>query len=342
MKLEIIIFLLIVLIVIYLFTFPYNFRLKHKLKRVLYFSEVEKISQNYFKYLNFTEEQIQERLILEEHFLESSYTEEKMRYLILKPKEMKEKPLCLVLLHGIKDSPEDWLYKAKIRENYLTLKEKGRVGDIVFIIPASGYNGESWYSNFYNDKKHQYQEFFSKDLSAMLEKKYPNSKKAIAGFSMGGYGALKIGLKNLESYDVIASFSGAISLMRMIVNRRAVRIFKYIYIPKFLFNDGDKAHFVRVFGPWGYKILKNDPYTLIKKLDPEKIKGKKFYLSVGSEDKKPYLMFQQWIDVVGRAKKYNLEFKGKIYENEYHTWEYISKDIYHFLLFYTEEVQKRN
>ncbi|MGL5670833.1 MAG: alpha/beta hydrolase, partial [Cetobacterium sp.] len=61
----------------------------------------------------------------------------------------------------------------------------------------------------------------------------------------------------------------------------------------------------------------------------------------GSEDKKPYLMLQQWLDVVGRAKKYGLDFKGKIYENEYHTWEYISKDIYNFLVFFTEETKKR-
>ncbi|MBC2851644.1 esterase [Cetobacterium sp. 8H] len=341
MIIKILVFLVVLAIIFYFLTYPYNFKLNRKLKRVLNFSEVEKIPEKKVKYLDFSEEQLDERLVLEEKFYKSTYTDEIMRYLVLKPRELKGTPLCLVLCHGIRDKAEDWIHKAKLRENYLTLKEKGRVEDIIFILPDSGYRGESWYTNFYKDNNHRYEEFFSKNLTTLIKEKYPDSPKGIGGFSMGGYGALKIGLKNLDSYDVVGSFSGAISLIRMSINRRVMRIFRYLYVPRFLFNDVNKAHFVKVFSPWGYKILKNDPYSMIKKMDPNKFKNKKFYLSVGSEDKKPYLMFQQWLDVVGRAKKYNLDFRGKIYENEYHTWEYISKDIYNFLIFFTDETKKR-
>ncbi|MGL5278233.1 MAG: alpha/beta hydrolase [Cetobacterium sp.] len=341
MILEILGFLVFISLLFYTVTYPYNFKLNRKLKRVLNFPQVEKIVDPKVRYKEFSHKELSEELIIEEKYLETKYTTEKMRVLIVKPKIMLETPLCLVLLHGIRDKSEDWIYKAKLRENYLSLKRGGRVKDIIFILPDSGYNCESWYTNFYNDKLHQYEEFFSKDLTSFIEQEYPNSKKGIGGFSMGGYGALKIGLKNLESYDVIASFSGAISLVRMSINRRVMRIFRYLYVPKFLFNDVNKAHFMKVFSPWGYKILKNDPYSIIKETNPERYKGKKFYLSVGSEDKKPYLMFQQWLDVVGRAKKYGLDFKGKIYENECHTWEYISKDIYNFLVFFTEETKRR-
>ncbi|MGL4903131.1 MAG: alpha/beta hydrolase [Cetobacterium sp.] len=340
MILKILIFLVVIPLIFYIVTYPYNFKLDRKLKRVLSFPQVEKIINVKHKYSEFSNEEFEAEFILEEHFLKSSYTEEKMRFLILKPKKLKANPLCLVLLHGIRDRCEDWLYKAKIRENYLTLKKKGRIDDVIFILPDSGYKGESWYSNFYKDDIHQYEEFFSKDLTKFIEDRYPESIKGIGGFSMGGYGSLKIGLKNLDSYHVIASFSGAISLIRMSINRRVMRIFRYLYVPRFLFNDVNKAHFVKVFSPWGYKILKNDPYSIIKITEPEKFRDKKFYLSVGSEDKKPYLMFQQWLDVIGRAKKYNLDFKGKIYENEYHTWDYISKDIYNFLKFFTDETKK--
>ncbi|MCX3066246.1 MAG: alpha/beta hydrolase [Cetobacterium sp.] len=341
MILEILFFLVFISLLFYTVTYPYNFKLNRKLKRVLNFNQVEKIANPKIRYQEFSHKELFEELIIEEKYLKTKYTTENMRVLILRPKVISETPLCLVLLHGIRDKAEDWIYKAKLRENYLSLKKSGRVKDIIFILPDSGYNGESWYTNFYKDQSHQYEEFFSKDLTNFIEREYPNSKKGIGGFSMGGYGALKIGLKNLESYDVIASFSGAISLIRMSINRRVMRIFRYLYVPQFLFNDVNKAHFMKVFSPWGYKILKNDPYSIIKKTNPEKYKGKKFYLSVGSEDKKPYLMLQQWLDVVGRAKKYGLDFKGKIYENEYHTWEYISKDIYNFLVFFTEETKKR-
>ena len=338
MILEILVFLVFISLLFYIVTYPYNFKLERKLKRVLNFSQIERVEDTKNKYFNYSNKELEDSFDLEERYLKSKYTIEKMRVLILKPKKMKKNPLCLVLFHGIRDKAEDWIYKAKLRENYLNLKKSGRVEDIVFILPDSGYKGESWYTNFYKDKDHQYEEFFSKDLTSFIEKEYPNSKKGIGGFSMGGYGALKIGLKNLESYDVIASFSGAVSLIRMSINRRVMRVFRYLYVPRFLFNDVNKAHFVKVFSPWGYKILKNDPYSIIKVTNPKRYEGKKFYLSVGSEDKKPYLMFQQWLDVVGRAKKYNLNFKGKIYENEYHTWEYISKDIYNFLVFFTDEI----
>ena len=336
----ILVFLVFISLLFYIITYPYNFKLNRKLNRILNFSQVEKITDTKIKYSNFSNKELVEAFDLEEKYLETEYTTEKMRVLILKPKNLGENPFCLVLLHGIRDKAEDWIYKAKLRENYLSLKKEGRIKDIVFILPDSGYNGESWYTNFYKDKEHQYEEFFSRDLMNFIKERYPNSRKGIGGFSMGGYGALKIGLKNLEAYDVIASFSGAISLIRMSINRRVMRIFRYLYVPKFLFNDVNKSHFVKVFSPWGYKILKNDPYSIIKVTDPKKYIGKKFYLSVGSEDKKPYLMFQQWLDVVGRAKKYNLDFKGKIYEDEYHTWEYISKDIYNFLIFFVEEIEK--
>ncbi|MGL4910268.1 MAG: alpha/beta hydrolase [Cetobacterium sp.] len=341
MIIKILVFLLVISLLFYVITYPYNFKLNRKLERVLKFSEVQKIIGMKTKYSNFSEEDLEKEFVLEKKSIKTNYANEDMEVMILRPKVLKSTPACLVLFHGIRDKSEDWIYKAKLRENYLTLKNINKVNDIVFIIPNSGYKGESWYTNFYKDSNHQYEEFFSKELIQFIEKEYPNSKKGIGGFSMGGYGALKIGLKNLESYDVIASFSGAISLIRMSINRRVMRVFRYLYVPTFLFNDVNKAHFVKVFSPWGYKILKNDPYSIIKTTELKRFKGKKFYLSVGSEDKKPYLMFQQWLDVVGRAKKYKLDFRGKIYENEYHTWEYISKDIYNFLIFFTDETKKR-
>ena len=152
---------------------------------------------------------------------------------------------------------------------------------MIFVIPASGYNGESWYTNFFKDKKHKYEDYFMGDLYNEVKKLSPNGKIGIAGFSMGGYGAFKIGLHNPEKFDVIASFSGAVSLIRMSVNRRVMRIMKYLYIPKIFFNDMDKSLFIRIFSSWGWRILKQDPYSIIKVIEPEKLKGKKFYLSCG-------------------------------------------------------------
>ena len=142
------------------------------------------------KYLEFSQKELEHKLILEEIFIDSKYTVEKMRVLILKPREMKNKPSCLILLHGIRDCAEDGINKAKIKENYLTLREKGRVEDIVFILPDSGYKGERGDTNFYKEKNNQDEEGGEKDRGEQIDKEDPESGKGRAGGSRGGQGVL--------------------------------------------------------------------------------------------------------------------------------------------------------
>lgn len=321
----------------YTVTYPYPFKLKKKLARIETFPEVTFIRESEENGEIFTPEEKLKRYDIKEYVVTSRYVKEDMKYFIISPKgELSKDIPILFLLHGLKDRAEDWIGRARLLENYDLIREE--IGDMIFVLPDSGFNGMGWYTNFYKESGAGYEEYFVKELVGGIRKDYPQSPLGIAGFSMGGYGAYKIGLKNLDKFQVVGSISGAISLIRMSINRRVMRVFKYLYVPKFLFNDVDKAHFIRIFSSWGYRILKEDPYSLLK----EKIKaGKhtKFYLSVGSEDKKPYLMFQQWIDVVGRLKKYRYSFRAYIYEGETHTWEYVSKDIRNFLVYFKKSIK---
>lgn len=341
MALNILIILAVFSLLFYIVTYPYDFKLERKLKRVKSFSEVSYVSKEDKCFKKYDFDKIDEYLNIEEKFLDSVHVDEKMRYILVTPKgKIKEDTSCLFLLHGIRDYPEDWINRACLLENYLTLREINLIDDIIFILPASGYNGESWYTNFFKDPKHKYEDYFTGELYEEARKISPKGKIGIAGFSMGGYGAFKLGFMHPEKYSVVGSFSGAVSLIRMSVNRRVMRIMRYVYIPKFLFNDVDKSLFIRIFSSWGWRILKQDPYSIIKVIDPKRLKGKKFYISVGAEDKKPYLMLQQWIDIVGRLKKYQVDFKGYIYKDEVHTWEYISKDLPNFICYFNREIKR--
>lgn len=317
--------------------YPDSSRLNFKFKRIIKFQEVTHVlgTLNALDYIP-TKHEIEENIIIKTRVIKSEYTKEEMEYDVIYPRGLvpSEATRCLILLHGIRDKKEDWCKRGKLLENYLYLLKNKEIEKMVFIIPNSGFSGESWYTNFYHLKDFRYEEYFSKELILKMQKKYKNAKFGIVGFSMGGYGAYKIGLKNLDKFEVIGSISGAISLVRMIMNRRVFRIFKYLYVPKFIFKKFDQQHFMRVFGCQGRSILKEDPYSILKRIDLLKIKNKKFYASVGSEDKEPYLMLQQWLDVVGRLKKYGYEFKAYIYKNEVHTWEYVSKDLRNFLRYF--------
>lgn len=325
----------------YFITYPYKFKFARKLKRVLSYEEVQYNKEKELDLTNLSKEEVYDNFNIQRKTIKSIHVKETMKVIIATPKnvELKEIP-CLILLHGIRDSSEDWLKRGKLLENYLILKKSNSINNMIFVLPDSGYAGESWYTNFYEDSNFKYEDYIMDELYNEVRKITPNGKLGIAGFSMGGYAAYKIGLKNIRKFHVIGSFSGAVSLIRMSVNRRVMRIMKYIYIPRFLFNDLDKTNFIRIFSPWGWRILKQDPYSIIKVMDKEEFNDKNFYLSVGAEDKEPYLMFQQWIDIVGRLKKYNINFKGYIYKNEYHTWEFISKDISCFLKYFNEIVNK--
>lgn len=340
MMLNFLIIIVIFSLLFYIITYPYESKLQRKMKRVLSFEEVSYISKGEREFNRYDFDKIDEKLNIEEKFIDSVHVNEKMRYILVTPKDLKEDTPCLVLLHGIRDYPEDWINRAYLIENYLTLREMNLVDDMIFFLPASGFNGESWYTNFFKDKNHKYEDYFVGEFYNEIKKISPKGKIGLAGFSMGGYGAYKIGLLNIEKFDVVGSFSGAVSLIRMSVNRRVMRLMRYVYIPKFLFNDLDKAQFIKIFSSWGWRILKQDPYSIIKTIDRDRLKGKKFYISVGAEDKKPYLMLQQWIDIVGRLKKFGVDFKGYIYKDEVHTWDYISKDLPNFICYFNKIVRK--
>lgn len=272
---------------------------------------------------------------VEKEFLDSKFTDEKMSFLTIVPKDYspdKSYPY-LLLLHGMRDNPRHWIEKARLLDHFERLLEKKEIGNMIIILPSSGYKRESWYSNFKKDPKKNYESFFIKELLPYIKGKYNLKKGGIAGFSMGGYGAFKLALKNLDQFTVIGSFAGAVSLVRLTINKRITRIVKFIYLPSFLFRERDKENFIKIFGSWGKEIIKEDPYTLVKYLNKHEQQKKQFYLSVGSEDKAPYNMVHQWVDMVGRLKRFNLPYEAKLYEGEIHRWEFISKDLENFLKF---------
>lgn len=335
-----IIFILIICIILFfILTAPYKFKLERKIKKLISFeeiSEIENMEDNFSDVKNL----IREEMNVETFFLESQYVDEIMKYTIVTNKNIKdtEKYPTLVLLHGLRDCSEDWLDRGKLLENYLLLLKNRKISPMNFILVDSGYDGRSWYTNMRLIPKKLYEEFIVKDLLPKLDEKFQNIV-GICGFSMGGYAAYKIGIKNRERFKIIGSFSGAVSLVRMIVNRRIIRIFKFLYVPKFLFSDADKRNFIDVFGTWCYRILREDPYTLLKTVDRKNFENNYFYASVGREDFRNYLMLQQFIDMIFRMKKHKFKFKGNLCLRESHTWEYVSRDLKNFLIFFDENTK---
>lgn len=107
----------------------------------------------------------------------------------------------LYLLHGLSDDHTVWTRKTSI-ERYVEEM------DLAVVMPAVQ-------RSFYADMKHgmKYWTFISQELPEICERMFPvgNTKgtRFAAGLSMGGYGALKLGLVCPGRYAAVASLSGS-------------------------------------------------------------------------------------------------------------------------------------
>jgi len=109
----------------------------------------------------------------------------------------------LYLLHGLFGSCDNWLELTEI-ENYLADKE------FVVVLPEGGNN---WYSDSATNEADKFESSFINELIPMVETVYRVSRRreerAIAGLSMGGFGALKFALKRPDLFVFAGSMSGA-------------------------------------------------------------------------------------------------------------------------------------
>jgi putative tributyrin esterase len=129
-----------------------------------------------------------------------------MRYLALVPRDYESSASSrypvLVLLHGGFGAPEDWLQQSRLQDYVRGLS--------VIVVMPQGDN--SYYVNAAFEPKDRYEDYIINDLPAELEAHYRVSAGkawAIAGISMGGFGALNVGLKRPERYAFVGSLSNA-------------------------------------------------------------------------------------------------------------------------------------
>jgi len=125
------------------------------------------------------------------------------------------------LLHGITDTDDAWINPwKKGGDPWQTVQgvmnrgiAEKRFGEMIVIMPDAKTNwGGSFYTN--SNVTGNWEDFIVKDLVTYIDGKYrtiarPNSR-GIAGHSMGGYGAIKLGMKHPEVYSVVYGMNPAV------------------------------------------------------------------------------------------------------------------------------------
>ncbi len=112
----------------------------------------------------------------------------------------------LYLTHGLSDDHTTWIRHTSI-ERYASAK------GIAVVMPAVG---RSFYQDMASGPK--YWTFISEELPTLMRQFFPLSADRedtfAAGLSMGGYGALRLGLACPQKFAAAASLSGALDYVR--------------------------------------------------------------------------------------------------------------------------------
>lgn len=191
------------------------------------------------------------------------------------PAEMQKKnPHCnrptktLILLHGYTGNNRDWLIRSPIQE--LSVKY-----NLAVVLPS----GEN---SFYVDAKatgHWYQSLIAKDILGYVRSTLGLAMKPqdtfIGGLSMGGFGALHIGLSHPDVFSKIIALSPAL-IVDEVAQMRAGDDSNAV---------GNYDYYRNIFGEPA-TVLSSDcnPETLVKKLLQSKKQVPKIYLACGTDD----------------------------------------------------------
>jgi S-formylglutathione hydrolase FrmB len=118
----------------------------------------------------------------------------------------------LYLLHGYGGNYQQWMVYSHIKEYAASLP-------VVVVMPDAE---ASYYVNSLTVPRDRFEDYLTEDLPALLQAKYAIDprRQAIAGASMGGYGALVLALKHPHRFFFAGDISGAIDIPRHIEERK--------------------------------------------------------------------------------------------------------------------------
>lgn len=158
-------------------------------------------------------------------------------------------------LHGaIFGYPIYWTYFG-MKASLDTLIASGQIEPVIMVTPdglIGRYAGSYWTnSELYGP----FEDFVVDDLVAHVDSTYrtmpTRAFRSIQGLSMGGYGAMKLGLKHPETYRALASHSGANELFVDLEMRRPLILAEYTAGPPYAFHPDSGSFSLLMFSQAG-------------------------------------------------------------------------------------------
>ena len=217
--------------------------------------------------------------VIESIVFKSSIVSYPVRYSVYLPADyetsQRQYPV-LYLLHGYSDDETGWIQFGEAAQIADKGIEEGVFPSCIIIIPDGKV---TWYCNS-ADGKDRWEDMFITELIPAIEKTYRiRAKKefrAIAGLSMGGYGALKLSMRNPDVFSSCVALSSGTFSDEEIVKQPDKTYNMYF---KNIFGNDLKSE-ARLTEAW----KANSPLHLIQTVAVDKLKGIRFYIDCGDDD----------------------------------------------------------
>lgn len=121
----------------------------------------------------------------------------------------------VILLHGVYGSAWSWPLSSGVHEQVDQAIKEGIIKPLILVMPSDGLWGDG--SGYVKHQEQDFEKWIVEDVIAVARQLAPDqisqaSKFFIAGLSMGGYGAMRIGARHP---DVFTSFAGLSSITRI-------------------------------------------------------------------------------------------------------------------------------
>jgi putative tributyrin esterase len=214
----------------------------------------------------------------------------------------------LYLLHGLTGHYSDWVSRTNIADYASAYR-------IIVVTPEGN---DSWYTDSATVPTDKYETYILQELIPDVQQRYRTIEarygRAIAGLSMGGYGAIKFGLKSPQTFAFAASMSGAFGVTR--------------------FTEKDTGPLweasLKLFGPLGSETRKaNDLFEIIEKLPAGRVQSLPyFYFDCGTEDSPLIFPYNRQLAELMFEKKIPHEYRELPGD---HSWAYWDRQVQEIL-----------
>jgi len=224
----------------------------------------------------------------------------------------------LYFLHGLFENERSWSERGgqQILEE---LRGQEQLGDFIVVLPDGG---KTFYVNSL-DGHERYEDFLIRELVPYIDGKYRTIAKpaarGISGTSMGGYGALHLGMSHPDVFGSTSAHSAAL----------------LDKIPDPLPSEGRWGFYARILqGPFGFPISgeyweKNSPISLAD--HPERFGGLRLYFDCGDHDRYGFEAGAGQLHEKLRAKGFPHDFALR---PGGHGWAYLAQYMKYSLIFH--------